>query len=564
MKECIIFGAGYNGERLLKSIVNTGYDVRMFLDNDDAKVGKTICGIKVDSPNHFSVDQLKDCHILISMYDQALVESVKQQLEGLGLKEGKHFSEGVGFIMEDAPIPGRVSGYMYIGEQFDSIKTFDSSSRLVVLNKEKRILRVISKEDEDRYERVLLRCIEGALFEKGVVATSVAQNEWNLPYEFILEHQYISPITYDFEWPPLMFKDYVVFMCGLVIELTRNGLCLCDGHALNATFSDGRFVFIDFGAIDEGRMQRWTLLEFVNTHLVPLILIMKGKLDKGYLYLKNPGLVYSVRDIYGYLNVDERNEIDQIYDLILQANKEEDIVSLMMKMIDYIGLHWELSQNTTWSGYQNDEWKWSNNENLWSTKMRNVVDYIEEVKPETILDLAGNMGWYGAYYRDKCKYAVIVDMDHACVNNLWSRVVRDGIKNVFPVYMSFCAPTLDYYRDEMISGSATIQPWRDSAVKRFKANLTLALAVVHHLVFSQQLTFEEIIAQLSAFTTRFLIVEFIEKEDQYIQDFIKVGFDWYTKEYFEKVLEGHFKILQMNPSTPEDTRTLYLCERKEF
>ena len=193
--------------------------------------------------------------------------------------------------------------------------------------------------------------------------------------------------------------------------------------------------------------------------------------------------------------------------------------------------------------------------------MRNVSEMIERINPDTIVDLAGNMGWYGTYWHKNLKYALIVDYDYNCIDYLWKKMCINKMSNVVPIYMSVCVPTLDYYRDDAISGSA-VEPWRKSAVDRFRSEVVIALAIVHHLAFAQQLSFAEIIGQFTLFTSRYLIVEFIEQNDQYITNFLKNGFEWYTKENFVRELKKNFKILETRLSTPCETRTIYLCELK--
>ena len=89
------------------------------------------------------------------------------------------------------------------------------------------------------------------------------------------------------------------------------------------------------------------------------------------------------------------------------------------------------------------------------------------------------------------------------------------------------------------------------------------MAIVHHLAFAQQLSFTEIINQISVFTTKYLIIEFIEQTDQYIWDFRKEGFEWYTKDNFEKELKRKYKILEIKRSTPSESRYIYLAMLKE-
>ena len=92
-------------------------------------------------------------------------------------------------------------------------------------------------------------------------------------------------------------------------------------------------------------------------------------------------------------------------------------------------------------------------------KMTHVIAMIDSIKPSTIVDLAGNMGWYGSYMYKNVRHAIIVDSDYKCIDCLWKKIQNMGMDNVIPIYMSLCAPTLDYYRDDAI-GKTAIEPWR--------------------------------------------------------------------------------------------------------
>jgi hypothetical protein len=348
----------------------------------------------------------------------------------------------------------------------------------------------------------------------------------------------------------------------MITRFAECGLAFADGHALNATIANGKFVFIDFGAMKPGVTSESVLLEFINTHIIPLILMYRNQIPKAYLYLKNPGIEYTVTDIQGYLDAKELSEMHALHRCLMQINTAQDICRFIKRLSDFIEGLKKYELKTRWNGYQNDEWEWSPDPDKWSQKMHNVTEMMEGIYPETVVDLAGNMGWYGSYRHEKLKYAVIMDYDYNCLDYLWQKIQTLKIENVLPAYMSVCAPTLDYYRDDAIS-SLAIEPWRKSAIERFKAELVIALAIVHHLAFAQQLTFSEIVGQFALFSSKYLIVEFIEQSDQYITDFLKEGFEWYTKENFVRELEKRFRILESRPSTPHETRTLYLCELED-
>ena len=81
--------------------------------------------------------------------------------------------------------------------------------------------------------------------------------------------------------------------------------------------------------------------------------------------------------------------------------------------------------------------------------------------------------------------------------------------------------------------------------------------MIHHLVFSQQLTFDEIINQLALFSDRYMIIEFIDINDKYIDYFIKKDFDWYNIDNFVKALKERFEIIDRKSSTPSETRKIF-------
>ncbi len=556
----IIFGAGNNAAQLIRWLMANEFEIKCLVDNDRNKQGKDVLGFEVKSP-----DELKgpseEQHILISVSNKMVYGEIAEQLTTMGYTKDRDFSNGLRLsAISEAP-SGKVSGYIKLPDAFSSVKSFDPASRLVKLKSDHRIFRLVNDNYVAQYLEVYRICSENHLFGDFVIETCIAENVWQLPFKLILEHRFLEPISYSFEWSPAMFCDYVGFMLKMIKRFAECGLAFCDGHALNATISDGKFVFIDFGAMKPGVTSGSVLLEFINTHIVPLILMYRNQIAKAYLYLKNPGIEYTVTDIQGYLDANELSEIHALHRTLLQINTAEDICGFTMQLSDFIEGLKKYELKTRWNGYQNDEWEWASNPDKWSQKMHNVMEMMEGVYPDTVVDLAGNMGWYASCRHEKLKYAVVVDYDYNCLDYLWQKIQSLKIRNVVPAYMSVCAPTLDYYRDDAISPAA-IEPWRKSAVERFKAQLVIALAIVHHLAFAQQLTFSEIVSQFALFSSKYLIVEFIEQSDRYITDFLKQGFDWYTKENFVIELEKRFRILESRPSTPHETRTLYLCVLK--
>jgi hypothetical protein len=83
---------------------------------------------------------------------------------------------------------------------------------------------------------------------------------------------------------------------------------------------------------------------------------------------------------------------------------------------------------------------------------------------------------------------------------------------------------------------------------------------VHHLVFKGNLRFEHIAAGLASFTTRWLLVEFIPKEDQYVSKWDHASRPWYNVDQFKSALSRHFQRIEVLPSDPHP-RLMLLCEK---
>ena len=304
----------------------------------------------------------------------------------------------------------------------------------------------------------------------------------------------------------------------------------------------------------------YTLQEFINSHVIILLMLSENLMDKVYLYLSNPNQQLSIKDIAGYLSEKQLDDFNNVCSQCYVYSTNGDIqkcCDILDQYIDNIKLK-QIAQST-WEGYQTDLYA-SEDEAKWSDKQKTVVDMVRSAKPKTLLDLAGNMGWFEYVLRNEVEQCIVADLDYNCVDFVFDMVTKNKVKNIYPVYLNLVAPTTASYRGLPIGDTAII-PWRKDAIERFKSEMVLALAIVHHLAFSQQLSFTEIIGQFVMYTSKWLIIEFIDREDCIVAPAIKnIEFDWYTRENFEKELKKVFDIISVKNSNA--TRILYLCEKK--
>jgi hypothetical protein len=99
-----------------------------------------------------------------------------------------------------------------------------------------------------------------------------------------------------------------------------------------------------------------------------------------------------------------------------------------------------------------------------------------------------------------------------------------------------------------------------AAVDRLRCDMVLAFGLVHYLVFEQHLNFDLIARGLSAFSRKWLTVEFIDRQDQYVRERLSSRSSWYSLENFVNVLRREFAELHKFPSN-EEHHWILLCER---
>ena len=558
--EYYIYGAGKNLEKVLNRLDGL-IEIKAIMDNDEKKVGKRVGKIEIIPVSEYlryqnSKCDKNKCKVIVSVTNPL----VKSEIVSFLNENNCDYIMASSFCnFCDEQTPGMLTGVRNIPNRYKARPSFDPDSYLMTDTLTNRLFRVYKNDKKEEILKILQVCEKNNLLGTYIVDSWVNNIE-DMDDCFVIEHRYLRPISFCYEWAPGMYEDYVYYMLDFVRKLTLANLGLIDSHGLNATFIDGKFLFYDFGAICRKMTSPMEMLTLIDMLVLPLLLIKLGEIKKAYFYLEDHNIILNIKDVRGYLTNDELYELKKLYIRLIFCDSRERLLSNIDEIEQFIRKFRNKSIKGDWENYQDSEWLKSEDQNLWSEKMRNVYFMIETIQPKTIIDIAGNQGWYGACYRDKLEYAIITDMDIKALDKLWMRIKKEKFTNIIPIKMSICAPSLGRHFDGFIDGK-TIRTIRKSGKERFNVELAIALAIIHHLAFRECLSFDEIVSLLDSYTERYLIVEYVDINDKYIQYFKKDGFDWYTRENFEMALCKHFSIMKILDSSPAETRKIYLCEK---
>ena len=106
---------------------------------------------------------------------------------------------------------------------------------------------------------------------------------------------------------------------------------------------------------------------------------------------------------------------------------------------------------------------------------------------------------------------------------------------------------------------------RMSFVERGPVDMVMALALIHHLAIGNNVPIESI-AEFFGRLCRFLIIEFVPKQDSQVQHMLASRediFNKYTIEVFEHEFSRLFNIID-TVNVKDSARTMYLMENRSY
>ncbi|HEY8524866.1 MAG TPA: class I SAM-dependent methyltransferase [Acidimicrobiales bacterium] len=403
-------------------------------------------------------------------------------------------------------------------------------------------------------------------------AADVPPSPRGTPWATVLRHERIPVVSYPYEWPFAMLREAAALHLDVLLAALDEGLSLKDGTAYNVQFVGSRPVFIDIGSFEPAGGPWPGYRQFCQTMLFPLLVqahlgvpfqpLLRGAVD---------GLSPSdVRGMFGGLR---RFKKGVLRNVVLHSALERRVTAgaeTVKKDLASSGFSTELAKATTrnlaklvrsldvekrgstWSDYRDT---CSYSEADAEAKRAFVKAALAEGERKLVLDLGANDGAYSLLAAETADYVVAVDGDELVIDHLYRRLRADGRENVLPLVMNLADPS---------GGLGWRNRERAPFAERVRPDVTLALALVHHLAIAANVPLPEVVAWLASFGGR-LVVEFVHDDDPMVKRLLAnkpAGlFDDYRRDGFEEILGQQF-LVHRQETLPGGTRTLYLAEPK--
>ncbi len=390
-------------------------------------------------------------------------------------------------------------------------------------------------------------------------------NQWHTT----LKPEQVPFISYPYEWSFDMLKDAAILTLDLLKEALAYEMIVKDATPYNIQWHNGKLVFIDslsFEKYDE--TFPWIAYrQFCETFLSPLLLTHYFKMPLQEMLLAySDGIPLQVTQsllprrtkfsIHTYLHIhlhakySAKHPAQNVKRTSFSKKKLLNLVSGLEILIKKLKLP---DSKSTWSAYYDEA---SQRTDYLQSKQQIIQQWLEKIKPiATAADLGANNGEFSKLAAANNIQIIAADFDAFCINTLYNQIKISGEKNILPVILDLSkpSPAIGVNNEE-----------RDSFINRTNVDLVLALALIHHLSIGKNIPFDKI-AALFHRVGRYLIIEFVPKQDDKIQLMLtnkKDIYTAYTEKNFLSTFRRYFTIEEKQIIAGSE-RTLYLMKKNE-
>ena len=382
----------------------------------------------------------------------------------------------------------------------------------------------------------------------------------------LLKVDKIPFISYPYEWCFSQIKDAAILTLDILRISLKYGMILKDASGYNITFNKGRPIFIDtlsFDFYNEG--SSWGAYGQFCRHFMSPLLLMSYVDIRSNLFLRDfidgipvdfadnilkgrGGMTYCMHIKWHAKSIIKYNNTTNLSNKSKKISKQSlvNMIDMIIRQINKLNLK---KVNTEWDNYYSN----TNYDDLSDkNKVNYVSKYLKDIKVKSsdiIIDLGSNDGKYSVVASKYCNLVISMDSDYNCVD----RNYLNHNDRILPMVMDFTNPSSSI-------GFNCLE--RDSIISRCNAFCVMALAVMHHICISNNVSFDMLARFLSSLG-EYLIIEYVPKDDSKVIKLLSTRkdiFDFYNIDNFEKVFGNYYKIINKN-KIRNSKRILYLMKR---
>lgn len=377
----------------------------------------------------------------------------------------------------------------------------------------------------------------------------------------------LKAISYPYEWSFSALKDAALLTLAVEQAALKKGMTLRDASAYNVQFVNGDPCLIDtlsLGIYVPG--QPWEAYrQFCQHFLAPLALMSKVDLGLQQLlrvHIDGIPLALAARLIppAKHLNLGLLTHLSLHARFQRNHESAERKPAGEMNLTSLLGLLDSLERTvralklpetkTQWGEYYDNT---NYSEESFREKGEIVRSFLRQVKPERVLDIGSNDGVFSRIAAEEGAYVLSCDIDPMAVEHNYLRTRARKESRLLPMLIDLTnpSPALGWAQRE-----------RQSFTERARGEVTLALALVHHLAIGNNLPLD-IIAEYFTTLSPFLIIEFVPKSDSQVIRLLASRediFDDYTMDGFLMAFRKYYDLIGQQ-AVKGTERNIYIMKR---
>ncbi len=386
-----------------------------------------------------------------------------------------------------------------------------------------------------------------------------------------LRPERVAFISYPYEWSFGELKDAALATLSIQKRALKLGMSLKDASAYNIQFHNGRPTLIDtlsFETYKEG--EPWVAYrQFCQHFLAPLALmayrdvrlsqLLRVHIDGVPLDLASSLLPMRTRWNLGLASHIHLHASAQKHYADVSVSEERRGRKMSKEAL--LGLIESLQATVRKLVWKPTGTEWANyyaatnyTDTAFEHKKVLVREWVSKIEAKTVWDLGANAGIFSRIAADAGAYVISSDIDPAAVEMNYLLVKEKEEENILPLVLDLTNPS-------PAIGWSNLE--RESFLQRGPTDVTLALALVHHLAISNNVPFSRV-AEFFAGCGNWLIIEFVPKSDSQVKKLLRSRadiFSEYTQAEFEKAF-GQWYTVQESSAVRDSERWLYLMRRK--
>jgi len=376
----------------------------------------------------------------------------------------------------------------------------------------------------------------------------------------ILKPRQLARVSYAYEWSLDQLRDAGLLTLKVMRISLEKGMILKDASAYNIQFEGAEPVFIDtlsFTAYDPEKP--WIAYrQFCQHFLFPILLERYTGWNARELLRVHPdGIpVSTTAQLLPFrcrfnpaiaLHVFLQNKMAQAPQKQNSAPPKFSRTKLTHLLAHLESMLEKKKDNkkSVWSNYYSETIL---SDAYLKTKSEMVEKILSAYPTGNLLDMGANDGHFSKLAAAKGWSVVATDFDDLCINRLYLETKKSKA-DILSLHIDLTNPS-------PAQGFAHTE--RDAFTTRFRSDLVMALALIHHLVITNNIPFARLAAYLHQLAPE-LLIEFVPRDDEKAAILLarkEHRHPDYTEEQFEKEF-GEFFILKGKQTIPGSRRTLY-------